>query len=118
MRTIKETIDREVKRKNLTKKEFAERIGMTEAGFYRLLKHNDMKLSTLEEMGKVLEIPVEKFFDNDEKTIQPKQKENLVFNYELNEWQSKERHYKETIQKLLNTITELSLGKRKGLSLA
>lgn len=113
MKDLREVITREVKRKNLTNKDFISMIGMTEAGYYRALKTNDLKLSTLDKIGKVLNVEVNKFFIEDENFAS--QELNKTLHTDLKEWNTKEMKYQQTIKELLSTITNLSLGKRKGV---
>ena len=108
---LKTVIEKELERKNLTKKELIDSIGMTETGFYKMIQRNDIKLSTLEEIGKVLNIPIESFFvELEKKTVEPDK--SLMI------WEEKEKNYKNTIENLLQTIRSLSLGKRRGTSYA
>ena len=47
-------------------KNLAEKIGMTEGGFFQALRNKSLKVETLEEISKVLNVPLLTFFDNQE----------------------------------------------------
>lgn len=86
-----------IKDKNLTIREVASDIGMTEQGFQKLIRENSTKVETLEAIAKRLNVSVSIFFNevqNDNK--EPLNQSNLV--------ESQQR----TIENLSETIKNLT----------
>jgi len=63
------------KQKNLTQKQFAEKINITTTGYINLIQRNDLKVSVLEKIAKVLGVPVSYFFENEQSLSQIENKE-------------------------------------------
>jgi transcriptional regulator with XRE-family HTH domain len=63
-----------IKQRNYTLKDAAEAVGLSETGFWKALKKNDFKLSTLKELSKLLDIPVGVLIDD--QTIAKKEFQN------------------------------------------
>ena len=55
-------IEKLIEEKNLSQTKVAERIGMSREGFGRMLKGKTMKVSTLDKIAKVLNVPITYFF--------------------------------------------------------
>ena len=50
-------------KKSIALKDIAYKIGVTEAGFHKMLTNKTMKIETLEKISEILEVPVSYFFD-------------------------------------------------------
>lgn len=62
-------IKTEIKRHSCSIKEVALLVGMTESGFHKTLQKETLKVSTLEEIAKILKVPISTFFE-EKPTIQ------------------------------------------------
>ena len=49
---------------NLTIREFAEKIGVSEPGIHNMFRTNDMKVSTLQKIADYFDVPITYFFDD------------------------------------------------------
>ena len=108
MKDLNEVIEPKLADMNMSKRTLATRIELTEAGFHRILARGDLKVSDLEKISDVLEIPVTNFF-LDEKSI---------FDRKLDEWKREKESMKTTIKNLLTTVEMMSLGKFSPVSLS
>jgi transcriptional regulator with XRE-family HTH domain len=52
--------------KNINLKDLAEKIGMSEGGFHQSLKNNTLKVSVIEKIAEILQIPVFVLFEDNE----------------------------------------------------
>ena len=50
--------------KNLTVRDFAEKIGVSEPGIHNMFRTNDMKVSTLQKIADYFDVPITFFFDD------------------------------------------------------
>jgi hypothetical protein len=101
MKDLNEVIEPKLAEKKLSKRAFAERIGLTEAGFHRILVRNDCKVSDLEKMAENLDVPTTVFFYDEKSIVEEK----------FAEWKREKESMKTTIENLLNTVKVMSLGK-------
>ena len=53
-----------IENNNLTIREFAEKIGVSEPGIHNMFRSNDMKVSTLQKIADYFDVPVTYFFDD------------------------------------------------------
>ncbi len=53
--------------KKLSIKELSEKVGISETGMYKALKKGDFKISTLEKISAILDVPVGYFFEESSK---------------------------------------------------
>lgn len=51
------------KEKNISKTEFYKAIGMSTTGFLQMVENNSMKITTLEKIAEVLNVPISIFFE-------------------------------------------------------
>lgn len=62
-------IDNKIRKKlvdhNMTIKDLCYKIGMSENGYAKMMKNESAKLSTLEKIAKVLDVPMQFFFDGE-----------------------------------------------------
>lgn len=64
---IENTVKKYCKRRGLTLRELATRVGMTETGLSRSLKKKSLKVKTLERISEVLEVPISTLFGEEDK---------------------------------------------------
>lgn len=51
-------------KRNLTLKDLAEKVGLTQGGIQNILKENNTRVNTLEKISEILEVPTSIFFDD------------------------------------------------------
>ena len=56
-------IEDERRARNLTLEDFANKIGVSQAGYNQMLRSQSMKIATLEKIAEVLQMPVSSFFE-------------------------------------------------------
>lgn len=63
MKNFSEKLKKALKEKGITQGRLCKEIGMTDSGFIRMIDNNNIKVDTLEQICKVLDIPVTYFLD-------------------------------------------------------
>jgi len=102
MKELNSVIDPQLEVVGLGKNELAKCVDMTESGFYKMIRVNDMKVSTLEKISETLRLPITAFFDGVEKS---------AVNELVEELKRRDENNRNTIKQLVSTIEKLSLGK-------
>jgi DNA-binding Xre family transcriptional regulator len=77
----KQQVEKLREERNIPKMEFYSKIGMTAKGYNQMFENDSMKLSTLEKIAAILDVPIVSFFDNgltapDPQQLQAKVSEN------------------------------------------
>jgi transcriptional regulator with XRE-family HTH domain len=112
MKTLRNVVEEEMRKdKKLTHKMVSERLGITIQAYNQQLQRDTTKHSTREKFAKALNINVDIFNDNVNSKLDFWEQKSL-------EWNQKEDGYRRTIENLLSTISNLSLGKFKPYTLA
>jgi DNA-binding Xre family transcriptional regulator len=65
MRDIYHKIDRILKQRSITTRALIDAVGLSNAGYYKMVKTGDMKLSMLDKVCKFLEIDINKLIESD-----------------------------------------------------
>lgn len=112
MENLKKLIDDARKKKGYSIRNLALNIGMTEAGYYAMLRNNSAKLKTLERLSDELNIPLAKLLHaNNESEEQYFYLDNTEKNSIESEWKLKYEESQRFVKTLLHTIEELTMGK-------
>lgn len=91
--------------KGISIKTLAEKVGLSENGLHRLIRDNNTKMDTIQNIAEILEAPLEYFYDIDSVYFEAKT-ENIVLTPKSNEFLNKLEDEK---QKLLRIIEERDL---------
>lgn len=112
MENLKKLIDDARKKKGYSIRNLALNIGMTEAGYYAMLRNNSAKLKTLERLSEELSIPLGILLNaNNGTEEQYFSLENTEKNSIDSEWKLKYEESQRFVKTLLHTIEELTMGK-------
>lgn len=66
MKNIRIIIENATTKTGITKKEIQEKLGMSNNGFYTMLRTNSIKAVELEKLAAILNLPINSFFENDQ----------------------------------------------------
>ncbi|NBA76858.1 helix-turn-helix domain-containing protein [Emticicia sp. ODNR4P] len=112
MENLKKLIDEARKKKGYSIRNLALKIGMTEAGYYAMLRNNSAKLRILEKLSEELSIPLGTLLEANELT---EGQQFILVNTENNsiesEWKTKYEESQRYVKALLKTIEQLTMGK-------
>ncbi len=113
---LKDKIIELLKEKNVTYKQLAEHLNLTEKELDHALETRTLEVRTLELISKELRIPLYSFF-RDPDALQKYMNSNLEPYYNVNIWSDQEIRYKNEIHLLKDQIEDLKaeLAKRKNL---
>jgi transcriptional regulator with XRE-family HTH domain len=113
---LKDKIIELLKEKNVTYKQLAEHLNLTEKELDHALETRTLEVRTLELISKELRIPLYSFF-RDPDALQKYMNSNLEPYYNVNIWSDQEIRYKNEIHLLKDQIEDLKaeLAKRENL---
>lgn len=111
MENLKKLIDEARKKQGYSIRELALKIGMTEAGYYAMLRNNSAKLRILEKLSEELNIPLGTLLEANAASDQKFILVNTEINSTENEWKNKYEESQRYVKTLLKTIEQLTMGK-------
>lgn len=71
MKNFNEKIKKALKEKQMTQGKLCKELGITDAGFIRMIEAESIKVKTLEQICEILEIPITYFLDIEPEKVEP-----------------------------------------------